>query len=482
MTLRPWEGSPREPRDWQRRALPILGDAWRAGERPVVRAVTGAGKAQLISEVCALMLKPDEVVVVTAPRQSLVEQLSGIEGGDELRPGSIAWRVGEDRVGVFYGRRKSMGDVIVTCNPSLPALVEVLGGRPCRALVVDECHRSESPAVLAAVDALNPRFRVGFSATPWRSEKSQALSLFSREVFTYGLADAIRDGVLVPWDTVGWDGRTEGNTNTVCVELIRQHGNGPGIVSAASIEDAESYAGLLTTEGIPALAVHSELRRADRQDRIARLLSGDLRCLVHVALLQEGVDIPELRWLCMRRPTATAIRFVQELGRVLRSHPGKDRALLMDPYDLEGAIGVVHDSKIGESLDAAVDSVGQERETDGGGDPPKTMAPPVAVSEVTRWARRSLLALIEAGIAAPMLKGRGWRGSPPSEKQVATLRRLRAPEARALEPQIGILNRGEVSDVLGLLFAIQGARRGGATLPELPAPPVNALRSLQVSR
>jgi hypothetical protein len=478
----PWANYPdgRTPRVWQREALPAIGAAWRRGERPVVRAVTGAGKASLVAEIATLM--QHEGVVVAAPRQSLVEQLSGIEGEPTFRAGSIAWRAGGDRVGVFYGQKKQPDrPIVVTCNPSLERLVPLLEGRPCGVLIVDECHRSESPSFLAAVEALKPKRIVGMTATPWRSERRESLGLFDSLAYDYGLGRAIADGVLVPWDTVGWEGEGDSQIDVVSAGLIRQHGHGPGIVSAASIPDAERYAALLTHDGIPAEAIHSELARGERKDRIARLLDGRLRCLVHVALLQEGVDIPELRWLCMRRPTSTSIRFVQELGRILRTCPGKSRALLLDPYDMMGTIGLVHDPAIGpaEQLEDVMQREAGNREPSSGDAPePPQFPPAVAVSQITRWARQSYLALVEAGLCEAPLRGTRWREALPSEAQLRALRAIGGTEARAVLAHVDVLTRGEVSDMIGFLSALRAAKRERKQLPELPLVPASAVESL----
>lgn len=448
----------------------------------MVRAVTGAGKAAVVSEIAHLMSSPERGVVVVAPREALVEQLSGLEGEPEFRPGSIAWRAGGDRVGVFYGRRKQPErPIVVTCNPSLEALVAAREGRPCGVLIVDEAHRSESPRFLAAVAALRPERIVGFSATPWRSDSSESLGLFDTLAYDYGLGAAIRDRVLVPWETVGFEGDGTPEIDAVCVDLIRRWGVGPGIVSAASIADAAAYAATLSAAGLPALEIHSEMPRGERRSRVARLLSGELRCLVHVALLQEGVDIPELRWLCMRRPTATSIRFVQELGRVLRTCAGKDRATLIDPYDLEGSIGLVHDPRIGpaDQLDAILAGEGESRGPVEPG-PRPAFPPAVAVSQITRWARRAYLLLAEAGCVDAPLGGKRWRDALPSPRQIEVLRRIGGPEARAVLAHEAHLTRGEVSDMIGFLSAVRNAKRNGLALPELPEVPATAIEALAV--
>jgi hypothetical protein len=86
-------------------------------------------------------------------------------------------------------------------------------------------------------------------------------------------------------------------------------------VSAINIEDAESFAARLAKAGIPAEPIHQKLNRGERELRIRRLRSGRIRCLVHVQLLCEGIDLPWLEWLALRRPVGSPVRLVQEVGR-----------------------------------------------------------------------------------------------------------------------------------------------------------------------
>jgi superfamily II DNA or RNA helicase len=95
----PWVGAPWTPRAWQKDALPIIIDALKRRQRGIVSAVMGSGKSIMQSELVALALAKagHRSIVVTVPRQALVRQLAA----------TIGARIGEDRVGVFYGRRSS---------------------------------------------------------------------------------------------------------------------------------------------------------------------------------------------------------------------------------------------------------------------------------------------------------------------------------------------------------------------------------------
>lgn len=481
MTVSPWAGALWTPRDWQSRALPHIGQAMRDGKRAIVSAATGSGKSILLTEVAYLhsaVAQPDEVVVVSTPTQSLVKQLAE----------TIAARAGAKNVGMYYGRRKQAGRIVVTCNPSLGALDADLAtrGRRVRLLIADECHGTEAETLKVAIPALDPRWTLGFTATPFRSVATESLSLWDDICFRYTLGDALRDKVVVPWRTVNWDGRGNSSTNDLCIELIKAHGRGPGIVSAMNVQDAESYADKLTAAGVPAMAIHGYLPESEQTSRIERLLAGEFRALVHVQLLTEGVDIPPLRWLCMRRPVGARVRFIQELGRVIRAWEGKDHAVVMDPHDLFGAFGVATEPKLGEleQLDRQLESMERNREG-GGGSKPVELPPAKAIDVATRWSRQLLIAMQAEGLAAAdAIKVDHWRTRRPSDRQIKTLVKMGRTFARHLpdehrhavlalsrEAVARKLQRGAVSDLIDILSAVADAapshwqQRSGWKLP-----------------
>lgn len=463
----PWNDAPWSPRRWQRACLPILVEALKAGRRPVISAVMGSGKSILQSELAwmAIHKANGRAIVFVVPSQALVRQLAA----------TMKKRLGRDAVGMFYAESKQAWQtVVICCSASLASLQEELTrrGRTCALLVIDECHKSESEQVLAVIPQLRPMLLCGFTATPYRSCEAESLTLFTDIVYRYTLADALEDRVLVPFRVEGWDGDGEADTDRVCLDLIERHGRGPGIVSALSIEDAEAYAQLMTESGLASKPIHSRLPRAEREARIEALRSGQLRALVHVSLLAEGVDFPWLRWLCMRRPVSARVRFMQELGRVLRSDAGKDSAVVIDPHDLVGIHGLQHTAALGAALEkeARDEEDRKKRETDGPGEA-REMPEPVAIEQATRWARSLLLTLQAAGLAQQeQVQGRRWRTQAPTDRQVQTAQRMKwatrylpadhRDAVKALIDSSARLQRGAVSDLLSTLFAVANASKG----------------------
>lgn len=458
----PWTGAPWAPRRWQAEAFPLVLAAARSHKRGLVSAIMGSGKSILQAEIAhaALHRARGRAVVLSAPRQQLVRQLAG----------TVRTRLGSRwSVGTFYADEKdSASDVIVSCNASLPALVETLGERRVAMLVLDEAHGSEAERVRAAAAAARPTVLVGFTATPFRSVPRESLSLYDEVVYRYTLEQAIEDGCLVPPRVVRWGGAPGVSVDEACEEMIRQHGHGPGIVSASTIEDAERYAAWLTSRGLAAEAIHSGHSAKERDDKIARVQAGELLCLVHVSLLAEGVDFPWLRWLCLRRHVSARVRFIQEIGRVLRSHPGKTEGVILDPHLLLGKHGLDAVERLGEVLLAAAKAEEQE-EPAVGGEREARDHEVVAMEALSEFLGRLRDALEVAGVCEARWTddmGDGWRLAAASKKQVETIRKVktltRHVPTRYRDPLKALLsvpyalNRGEVSDLLDVL--IRGAR------------------------
>lgn len=481
--------APYSPRAWQSEALPVVVNALRNRERPLITAVMGAGKSIFVGALVATALpRAKGAIVIVAPSEMLVRQLSA----------TIAEMCGPDNVGVFYGRRKQPErPVIVCCAPSLANLHIALlaAGRSVSVLILDEAHKSEAAQVRDIVPALNPTCLLGVTATPYRSVSAESLSLYSDVAYRYSWGDAKRDGVLVPARYV-WDDSADerDDLDSQCLNLILKHAPpGPGVVSARSIADAEAFARYLSESGVPAEAIHSQLTPSAKALRLQALQAGSLRCLVHVSMLAEGVDFPWLMWLCLRRPVGARVRLVQEVGRPLRSAPGKTEAVIIDPHNLIGALGLAHKDAIGEALQEMADAETDGEKKEYEAKEPEPLPPGPTVTRAMAWTQTVLLSMQEIGSADFGPPAGRWRGLNPSPRQLVSLEKMGRAWASYLPDGVGdyvlalsrrhiasTLQRGAVSDLLSILHAVASqapeggweARRGwsGPDWPDLDLP------------
>ncbi|MFN7524340.1 MAG: helicase-related protein, partial [Aphanizomenon sp.] len=77
----------------------------------------------------------------------------------------------------------------------------------------------------------------------------------------------------------------------------------------------------------------------ERENLRRQFESGELQGLVAIRCLDEGVDIPAIKTAVILSSSGNPRQFIQRRGRVLRPHPGKERATIFDmivlPPDLD---------------------------------------------------------------------------------------------------------------------------------------------------
>ncbi|MBD2540904.1 helicase-related protein, partial [Coleofasciculus sp. FACHB-SPT36] len=69
---------------------------------------------------------------------------------------------------------------------------------------------------------------------------------------------------------------------------------------------------------------------SERENLRRQFETGDLQGLVAIRCLDEGVDIPAIQNAVILASSSNPRQFIQRRGRILRPHPGKQRATLFD--------------------------------------------------------------------------------------------------------------------------------------------------------
>jgi hypothetical protein len=198
-----------------------------------------------------------------------------------------------------------------------------------------------------------PKFLLGLTATPERTDQSDLLSLCDDNlVYTRNLFDGVELGLLSPFSYYGiydetvdyqeipWrNGRFDPNALSARLATLsrarhalthwRDKAQPRTLAFCVSIAHAEFMAKQFNDEGIRSAAVYRG-SSLDRGTALGQLASGGLAVLFSVDLFNEGVDIPAVDTVMMLRPTESKILFLQQLGRGLRRHPDKERLVVLD--------------------------------------------------------------------------------------------------------------------------------------------------------
>lgn len=227
---------------------------------------------------------------------------------------------------------------------------------------VDEFHHAEAPTYLALLDHLRPRVLVGLTATPERGDGVDVRDRYfdGRYAFEMRLWDALDQQLLAPFHYFGVADGTDltgltwqrggyrisdlqeryvildGNDARTAKVLnaLRDHVADLRCMRAfgfcVSVAHANYMADRFTEAGIPAAALDGESTTEERSVTLDKLRNRKLNVVFAVDVLTEGIDVPEVDTILLLRPTESATVFLQQLGRGLRLHRGKDVCTVLD--------------------------------------------------------------------------------------------------------------------------------------------------------
>jgi hypothetical protein len=110
----------------------------------------------------------------------------------------------------------------------------------------------------------------------------------------------------------------------------QQHLGTRTLVFCCSVEHARFAGRWLRERGVRVEAVFAGAGSGDRSDCLAKIAAGELDALCVVDMFNEGIDVPAVDRVVMLRPTESPVVFLQQLGRGLRRHQGKERLTVID--------------------------------------------------------------------------------------------------------------------------------------------------------
>lgn len=224
-------------------------------------------------------------------------------------------------------------------------------------IILDEVHHASASTYQKVINYYQPKILLGLTATPERMDGKNILTDFNYRIAAeIRLPDALNNKLLCPFQYFGisdsvdysrikWNnGRydTEELTNVLTANDIRVRDIIKNLQSytkdfkevraigfCASIKHAKFMKQKFENVGLAAECLTSE-NSIDRVDIIHRFKAKEINYLFVVDIFNEGVDIPEIDTVLFLRPTESLTIFLQQLGRGLRLHEGKDALTVLD--------------------------------------------------------------------------------------------------------------------------------------------------------
>ncbi len=308
-------------RPYQLDAIQEVRDRIASGRRaPLVVAPTGAGKTVIEAELVRRHLEksPSNRALVVAHRRELIGQIArtmlrmGISDIGEIIPGVT---------------QRPRARVQVASTQTLRARNQV----PEATMVIyDEAHHYSADDWYELTKSYPGVLRVGFTATPMRSDGRGMAPAFDSIVVVASIKELTALGHLVPCRVIApKKPLRKPNMTHSPVDAYLDHAKGlRTVVFADFVINAEKFVGEFREKGVEAVIVHGAMSDSDRRGALAAHARGAV--LVNCMVLTEGWDAPATACCILARGCGSVGTYLQIVGRVLRPAEGKAEALLID--------------------------------------------------------------------------------------------------------------------------------------------------------
>jgi len=261
-------------------------------------------------------------------------------------------------MGVYSGNRKELDADFIFCTIqtiSKDEHLNLFNANHFDYIVIDETHRAGADSFQKILSYFTPKFLLGMTATPERTDSFDVFKLFDYNIaYEIRLHRALDENILSPFHyygvtdiTVNGEVLEENSDFSLLTDIERINriveaakfygsdtGNVRGLIFCSRKEECIALSEGFNNIGLNSVYLIGENSEEERTSAIKRLESDNLEekldYIFTVDIFNEGIDIPSVNQIIMLRPTQSAIIFVQQLGRGLRKIEAKEYLTVID--------------------------------------------------------------------------------------------------------------------------------------------------------
>lgn len=353
-------------RPYQQEAINAIRQCLRESTDPVIlEASVGAGKSLICSELLLMIEKANWRALCLTMNSTLIQQNHEthlIQGGNSGIYCSGLNEKNSDKP-VIFGSPHSV--VLGIKNKEPISLI------PFNLIIIDECHnidfKNSSSMYMRILNhygfmaqSNNYKYRiVGLTGTPYRGKNEPIVhedALFKKTAYSVSTDWLIKNGYLAkPVFEISENeslnfkelkinnmGRFNNNelqevinkshrlTHKIMEQIIVlvENGRKGAFIFCSTLKHCEEAMNSLPVG--QSACITAKTSHEERKKILTLAKEGKIKYLVNVATLLTGVDLPLFQIAAFLRPTESLVLFVQAMGRVLRLHPEKKDALVLD--------------------------------------------------------------------------------------------------------------------------------------------------------
>lgn len=345
-------------RPYQAKCTKAFYDYYAAGNtgHGLIVVPTAGGKSLIIGGLATEICKRwpgQRIIILSHVRELILQNHSKV---------MLCWR--DANAGIYsaaLGRREAHKDIVTATVQSVYKKATALGHRDL--CFIDEAHMLQAGSMgmygtlIEALLVINPHMKIcGFTATDYRLDRGLLTegegALFNDVIIEIPISELLEEGYLTPpisksslvqADLAGVK-RLGGEFN---IKQMAERFDQREFIEAAldsdlpflkdrnsialfcaTLENASHVADAMSARGIHCEVIDGEMSAEDREDKLERFRSGELRALSSVGVITTGTDIPNIDAIVLFRATESPGLYQQIIGRGFR-------VLYADGYDLD---------------------------------------------------------------------------------------------------------------------------------------------------
>ncbi len=296
----------------------------------------GSGKTQIILAVCAVIGTRSLVLVHTEDiLQQWLERIESI--------------IPEADKGVIRGKEFHIGHITVATVQTFrrrlseePYLAKEFG-----MVVLDEAHHAAASTFETILNEMHAKYRIGVTATENRADGRHPYMklVIGPVIYRQKFKSKVPVQVIPVKPNFRYLMRGPWDYRNMLNELISDEKRNQAIADNADKMIRAGHSTLVLSREIQHLkniqavmAEDAELLTGERSKEERKLIlskfrKGEIKCVLATQLADEALDIPILSCVILTFPGKHDGRIIQQVGRALREHPGKEKAVILDVVD-----------------------------------------------------------------------------------------------------------------------------------------------------
>lgn len=306
---------------------------------------TGAGKGFLIGHLSKLLFNNNKSCWNLVHRYEILDQLVKQCIKQNVQPGQI-----------ISGKRMTANKIQCGMLPTVYSKLKYLNKIFPDVIQLDEFHHSVAKTHCQVINSKPETKVIGWTATPKRLDGigikysgctklitgTQTIDLVQQGylcnpiLFSSPIAleykkqnFKVKNNEYDKEDQLKFTGQKIIIEDTI-VSYKKYFNGNPCIIFCVSIKDCELIESEMNKNGWKCKSIHNQIPLDDRKKYLEDLENGKLNAICSYQLLTEGVDIPILYGVIIRRLTKSLTVYLQMCGRVMRHSPGKKQGIIID--------------------------------------------------------------------------------------------------------------------------------------------------------